>query len=287
MINFSIIIPLYNKAQSVKSTILSVLNQSYKNFELIIVNDGSTDKSLEVVSEIKDERMRIYSIPNGGVSNARNFGISVSVYEYITFLDADDLWYENALEEFKYLIDNFTEAQVFFTSHTLNIKSINGRTRRYYVDNFFKQNSISYARNTTAICCTGCVAIKSSCLKQIGGFNTKLNHGEDIDLWEQLSKRYKIAKSEVVTLLYRMDAENRSDKTNIDLITKNILLVDKSKIIDKYEKLDWGRKYFFFLLQNIRNKNVIKLNFRILINYFDLITNFMWLITKFKLNKNL
>jgi len=287
MIKFSIIIPLFNKEESVKNTIQSVLNQSYQGFELIIVNDGSTDNSLEVVTEIKDERIRIYNIPNGGVSNARNYGISVSNYEYITFLDADDLWYENALEEFKYLIDNFTEAQVFFTSHTLNIKSINSRTRRYYIDNFFKQNSISYARTTTAICCTGCVAIKSSCLNEICGFKTKLSHGEDIDLWERLSKRYKIAKSEVVTLLYRLDAENRSDKTNADLITKNIILIDKSKIIDKYEKLDWGRKYFFFLLQNFRDTKRLIFNIRILIKYFDLISNFSWLIIKYKLIRNL
>ena len=92
MTQFSIIIPLYNKELSVWATVESVLKQTYPYFELIIVNDGSTDRSLEIARQFTDNRITIIDVPNGGVSNARNIGISIANFEYITFLDADDLW---------------------------------------------------------------------------------------------------------------------------------------------------------------------------------------------------
>ena len=134
MIKFSIIVPLYNKELSIRTTIESILKQTYPHFELIIINDGSTDRSLEIAEQFTDNRISIVDVPNGGVSNARNIGISKASYDYLTFLDADDLWYENSLDEFKFLIDNFKKGQVFFTSHSLNIKSIQSREKRYYID---------------------------------------------------------------------------------------------------------------------------------------------------------
>jgi len=95
----SVIISLYNKEQWIASTIQSVLDQTYQNFELIIINDGSTDKSLEVASGFKDKRIKIYSIDNGGVSHARNYGIKKSNGKYIAFLDADDTWFKTHLEQ--------------------------------------------------------------------------------------------------------------------------------------------------------------------------------------------
>lgn len=91
-IAFSIVIPLYNKEKSITTTINSVLNQTCGDFELIIVNDGSTDTSLEIVQSIKDERIRIINQKNGGVSSARNQGIIEAKFDWIAFLDADDLW---------------------------------------------------------------------------------------------------------------------------------------------------------------------------------------------------
>ncbi|MFL2623645.1 MAG: glycosyltransferase family 2 protein [Flavobacteriaceae bacterium] len=96
---FSIIIPLYNKEKFIEKTIQSALNQTFLDFELIIVNDGSTDGSLELVKVFKDRRIKIYTIPNGGVSKARNFGIQKANANLIALLDADDLWKSSHLEE--------------------------------------------------------------------------------------------------------------------------------------------------------------------------------------------
>ena len=96
---FSIIIPLYNKEKFIENTIQSVLGQSFEDFELIVVNDGSTDTSLELVNKLKDKRIKTYSISNAGVSKARNFGIQKATSKLIVFLDADDLWKNNHLQE--------------------------------------------------------------------------------------------------------------------------------------------------------------------------------------------
>lgn len=270
MIQFSIIIPLYNKAQSISNTINSVLNQSYSHFELIIVNDGSTDNSMEIAKSFVDKRISLIDIPNGGVSNARNTGILHSKYDYITFLDADDLWFENCLSEFVYLIENFKNASVFCTSHTLSVKDIKSRSRKYYIDNFWKQNTFSYARNNTAVVCTGCIAIKRLCFDSVSGFNTKLTHGEDLDLWSRLAEKFIFAKSEVVTLLYRLDAENRSDKTKL---RKRINFVKRSEVVEKLRFFDYGRIFFFEFYYNIfRNPQYCM---RLFFNYGDWIFLFM------------
>ena len=95
----SIIIPLYNKATSIKRTIHSVLSQSYTDFELIIINDGSTDNSAEIVNkQFYDKRIRYIYQDNAGVSSARNRGIKEAIGEWILFLDADDILYPNALK---------------------------------------------------------------------------------------------------------------------------------------------------------------------------------------------
>jgi len=284
MTQFSIIIPLYNKELSIRTTIESVLKQTYPHFELIIVNDGSTDRSLEMARQFVDNRIKIIDVPNAGVSNARNIGINNATCEYVIFLDADDLWYENSLDEFMFLIDNFEKAQVFCTSHTLTIKSIQSLEKRYYIDNFWKRNAESYARNTTALVCTGCIAIKKECFNSVSGFNPELTHGEDLDLWNRLAENFIFAKSEIVTMLYRLDAENRSDKS-IKVEKDRIVFVSREEVTEELKALDYGRIYFFELYYNLKTLKNWKLNFKLLLNYGDWIFSFILLLIKVKTSK--
>lgn len=96
----SVIIPLYNKKAAIRNTLHSVLSQTYKNFEVIVVDDGSTDKSVSIVEEEaeKDQRIKLFRKKNGGVSSARNFGLRQSVGDWIIFLDADDEMLPNNLD---------------------------------------------------------------------------------------------------------------------------------------------------------------------------------------------
>ena len=115
-LRFSIIIPLYNKANFIAKTLNSVLNQTYTDFEVVIVNDGSTDNSLEIVQIFDDKRIKLFTTKNQGVSATRNFGIKQSQGDYIAFLDADDIWEEKFLETINKLILSFPNEQVYASS---------------------------------------------------------------------------------------------------------------------------------------------------------------------------
>lgn len=116
---FSVVVPLYNKESKVHDTISTVLRQKFESFEIVIVNDGSTDRSAEVVEKIKDPRVRVISTINGGVSSARNKGIVESKGEYIAFLDADDLWLENHLSNIYQLIKKFPSVGLYASSYSI------------------------------------------------------------------------------------------------------------------------------------------------------------------------
>lgn len=114
----SIIVPVFNKEKYISNTITSILNQTYKDFELIIINDGSTDNSLDIVKSLDDKRIKIYSTDNNGVSYARNLGIKKAKYENLVFIDADDYIEENMLEELVSHKEDFVVCG--FYSETIN-----------------------------------------------------------------------------------------------------------------------------------------------------------------------
>lgn len=283
MIAFSIIIPLYNKELSIVSTLESVLNQKYADFEIIVVNDGSTDRSLEMASTLCDSRIKIINTENGGVSKARNIGIKNASNEFITFLDADDIWYPDSLSEFKCLIEQFPLASAFCTSHTLSIKEIPSREKRYYVDNYYKATAEFYARYTVALLLVGCVAMRKECFDRVGDFDESMTHGEDLDMWKRLGDQYRFAKSELVTMKYRLDAENRSDKTRIK--AKKLILVERKAVKDKYCKLDYGRLYFFQIYHNILGRQNWKQSISLFFKYGDWIMRFSYLVAKLRFIK--
>src|SRR5690606_32693386 len=144
----SVVIPLYNKETTILETLSSVLNQSFREFEVIIVNDGSTDYSLSIVQRIEDPRIRIINKKNGGVSSARNTGILESRYEYVAFIDADDLWFEHHLKTLVHLIHKYPSPDVGgYGTRFLKNKKINSiksptkpqSSKDYIVENYFKR----------------------------------------------------------------------------------------------------------------------------------------------------
>ena len=103
MVFFSVVIPLYNKANYIENTLKSVLDQTFTDYEIIVINDGSTDESEAVVRQFNDKRIQIFHQKNQGVSVTRNLGIEKSTGKLIAFLDADDYWLPNHLQELAYL----------------------------------------------------------------------------------------------------------------------------------------------------------------------------------------
>lgn len=208
---FSVIIPLFNKEKSIKGTLLSVLNQTFSDFEVIVVNDGSSDNSVSEVESLLDSRVKIIHQNNSGVSAARNRGVLEAKYEWIAFIDGDDIWEDYHLEEVTKMMEKFPNNSVYATSfkYSNNKKMFHHpRTAEIFkIENYFKEAILEY------IICTDVVVIKKDAFLETGGFNNNLSRGEDLDLWARLARKYSIIKSRKVTAIYRIEAENRSDRT--------------------------------------------------------------------------
>lgn len=192
---FSIIIPLYNKEKHIKNTLQSVLDQSFSNFEVIVVNDGSTDNSLNIVNSIKDTRIKVYSIKNSGVSAARNYGIKKAQAEYIAFLDADDLWENNFLEQINRLIHNYPKEHIFATalkiktkksSYFASYKNLDLSPNQVQVLDYFK-----YSIDHSILHCASSVLSKTA-IQKVGEFNETLNTGEDTEYWIRIGLKFQV-----------------------------------------------------------------------------------------------
>jgi len=205
---FSVIIPLYNKELSIKHTIQSVLKQTIQDFEIVIVNDGSTDDSAKIVEGINDSRVRLIHQKNKGVSAARNYGVEKACNQWVAFLDGDDLWEVNHLEEITKMMSVFPNEKFYVTSFKYSddrkISKCPRQTSIFKIENYFEEVLVE------ELICTGIVVVDKNCFNKVGGFNKNLNLGEDLDLWARLAHKYEIIKSSVVTATYRVEAENRS-----------------------------------------------------------------------------
>ena len=267
---FSIVIPLYNKQESIRKTIESVLDQDFQDFEIVIVDDGSTDASVEKVLEVQDERIRLLRKPNGGVSSARNRGIKEARFEWIAFLDGDDLWSPTHLTEIIRMMNKYPQNMIYATSFKFSDdRKVFRHTR---------QEEISIVRDyfrealKEPILWTGIVVLNRCCFSEVKTFNTKLSRGEDVDLWGRLARRYDIVKSTRITATYRIEAENRSDKQynlersslyhyEIDFFSKDEYGEYLKKNIRKYLKAFLRRGDFRTILRLIKRYN-FKLLFR-------------------------
>lgn len=192
---FSIIIPLYNKEKFIENTVQSALEQSFEDFELIVVNDGSTDKSLELVNKLNDKRIKTYSISNAGVSKARNFGIQKATSNLIVFLDADDLWKKNHLEELFQLRKAYPHCGLYAMGYTKKYDNSNPINAHYFglknhsgvVPDFFM------ASTADCVAWTSAVMVPKDVFKTIGYFNQGLKSGQDTEMWIRIAIEYKVA----------------------------------------------------------------------------------------------
>ncbi|ENV86247.1 MULTISPECIES: glycosyltransferase family 2 protein [Acinetobacter] len=201
MTYFSIVIPLFNKENLVFRAINSIVNQVYKNWELIIVDDGSTDSSFEIVQDFlfkidnSNFDIKLIHQKNQGVSVARNHGVEKAKYEYICFLDADDEWYPDFLYNISSLINLYPNAIIYSLQHEscIDDKDIIRNTSYYhnnykgYIKNFFKYSLYGSLVNSSKVC------IKKKEFLEIGGFPVGYKSGEDLYVWIELAIKGKSA----------------------------------------------------------------------------------------------
>lgn len=230
---FSIVIPLYNKADYIENTLKSVLNQTFKDYEIIIINDGSTDSSTTKVLGFNDSRIQLFNQKNQGASVARNLGIEKANYDYIAFLDADDLWMNNHLETLKTLIQNFPNAGMYASRYELVFNNGKNYIPKFneiatdfegIVSDYFEA-SLTYPISTSSS-----IVIPQYIFKETGNFKPAISSGQDVDMWIRIASKHPVAISNKITASYLHYIENSLSKTPI--------LDKKLKDFNDYKQLE-------------------------------------------------
>lgn len=194
----SVVIPLFNKSSSIERTIDSILSQDYQKIEIIVVDDGSTDTSSRVVKNLKNDRVKYFYKENGGVSSARNYGVSVSKGEYVMFIDADDIMLPGAISGLMQTL-HFYHARIAVGGAKLdpsgcelyvaNIKRLDSRPLK----------SVFYDRLPLL---TGCALIRKD-IAESNLYDTKYTLYEDCDYYLRLYSKDKVAVYPEPVLLYQ------------------------------------------------------------------------------------
>lgn len=182
---FSVIIPVYNRAKVVSKTVDSVLNQEFQDREIIIVDDGSTDNSLDVLKTY-GKQVKILQQKNQGPGAARNLGLRFATGNYIVFLDSDDLWFPWTLAIYQkaiiyYNFPAFVAGKEFNFFDESELKSVNkSKIEIKYYDDYYAS---AYHNLWIGTCAT---AIRKDIIDQVGGYSSQNINAEDSDLWLKL-----------------------------------------------------------------------------------------------------
>lgn len=212
MTGFSVIMPLYNKALYVRKAIESVMAQTFPNWELVIVDDGSIDGSNDVAKSYNDSRIVYLHQSNQGVSVARNNGVLHSQYPFLCFLDADDWWEPTFLEEMAALIEEYPDAGIYGTNYTIiNEAKRKTRVAKIGVDEEFEKGYINYcqayAKTMYMPLWTGAVCIPRNFFDEMHGFPQGIKLGEDFILWIHIALKYKVAFLNKSLAYYNQDVD--------------------------------------------------------------------------------
>lgn len=241
----SVIIPTYNREDFINATVDSVLNQKFKNFELIVVDDGSTDNTKTNLDKYLDKIIYIYQ-ENKGPASARNRGIKRAKGEYIAFLDSDDKWTCDKLEETNKCISNNPNIKVFHTQEKWyengrihNPKKKHKKPTGYIFGNCLKICSVSIS---TAI-------IKKSVFEDIGCFDETLPVCEDYDFWLRVSFKYPVY---LIDKVLTIKDGGRNDQLSMRYHSKDKFRVDSIKRL--IENNDLNKDKYFKALKELRKK---------------------------------
>jgi len=246
----SVVIPVYNNETTIEETIESVLSQSFSDLELIVINDGSQDSTLKIVSSILDPRLKVFSYPNAGLAATRNRGVSHASGEYISFIDADDLWTPDKLEaQFKALQANPQAAVAYSWTDWIDESgqflrpgghiSVNGDVfATLLVRDFVESGSNPL--------------IRTEALAEVGGFDESLPAVEDWDMWLRLAAGYEFVCVPSPQILYRVSSSSMSSNVwkmeagSLQVIERAFAVAPESLQHLKREVLGSRYKYLTF-----------------------------------------
>ena len=239
---FSVIIPAYNAEKFIGRSVSSVLNQTFADFEIIIVNDGSKDKTSEKARAFSDGRITVIDKENEGVSVARNTGIMKAKGEFICFLDADDEFLPQHLEHLKGLMDEFP-AKSFYATRSC----VSSRDDANAVDMPATTGAVTYYENfvqeiiaVPGKICTGCICIKREMFDKYGLFERGVKLGEDVDMWERVYVHTGVVFSDNVTMRRNRDGseatKNYSRRFEVDPLNRMAAFLSDDSISEEVKE---------------------------------------------------
>ncbi|MCF0048437.1 glycosyltransferase family 2 protein [Dyadobacter sp. LJ53] len=243
---FSVVIPLYNKEKYIIKTLDSVLCQTHRGFEILIIDDGSTDRSVQLIDEYTDKRIRVISQKNGGVSAARNTGITNSQYDFVALLDADDWWDSEYLENMKNLILKYPTASLYASEY---IRVFKGRMMPSMsvlengADHDLINPLVYGTKNGVLPLHTSSVVIRKSILKRAGMFDNRISYFEDYDLFLRIISFGMLAYGKKGGAYYNIDV-NPEDKLTGKLPSMERHFISYTDKMEPFFKDDKLLKHF-------------------------------------------
>lgn len=248
---FSVVIPLYNKANYIESTIRSVLDQTCDDYELIVVDDGSSDNSLELARKYESDRVRVIAQANQGVSVARNTGIENARGTFIAFLDADDQWEPQYLETINALTEQYPESAIFVTAYAVDMGNgkIHYSTRLEPQTGCLSSYWLTLAKGYDFVW-TSATVIRRDALMEAGLFKPGEKIGQDLDMWARVARiNPRVAYSNQICVRYNRAAEaNARTRVRVawagafirdleeELVNPQRTAEEKASIQHKYDK---------------------------------------------------
>ncbi len=257
---FSIIIPTYNRGERIKNTLLSALGQDYQNYEVIVVDDGSTDNTEEVIKSFNHPKLTYYKKENAERAAARNYGAEHANGEYVTFLDSDDILYPSFLENANEAIQKNANPEFLHLGYELKEESGNVLSR---VDNI-KSGSVDFLVHGNPLSCIGAFIKRESFLRFRFNEDRKLTLSEDWELWLRLVANFGIK------------TDNRISAAMIAHDKRSVLSADEQKLLD--------RKHlsFKYAFADRRVQEVFGNHFKKMRAYFDLYISLHLALAKMK-----
>lgn len=203
----SIILPTFNRERFIGAAIESVLQQTFEDFELIIVDDGSTDRTPKIVSQYRSEKVKYLWQPNYGRSIARNNGLAAALGAYVSFLDSDDLYLPDKLALEVAFLDTFPEIGMVYTSAYCIDETGNRLEHKYKATaSGWIYNEIAFFLPVTVTLPT--VMARREVFDRVGGFDESMERFEDTDMWRRIAKEYQIGALSEYTCLLRTHSNN-------------------------------------------------------------------------------
>jgi GT2 family glycosyltransferase len=247
----SVIVPAYNAEKTIRECLLSVLGQTFKDFELIVINDGSIDRTLTIIEGILDTRLRVFTFSNSGPQKSRNRGINKARGKYISFIDSDDMWAPDKLECQLSSLHKHPKAAVAYS--WTDIVDERGEFVRHGKRSTKEGNVFEELLFDDFIASGSNPLIKAEELRATGGFDEKIVAGQDLDMWLMLAEKNIFCVAPKVHVFYRKSSSyaswssnlSRQEKGHLQVLEKHLHKSSKG-IKSKNEVLAVRYRYLLF-----------------------------------------